>query len=580
MTLKERMVKKYALSEVQWTNLKSSVLSALITDLVLMVPMMLGIMFVADLLGNNEYDYGLNNWVYVGVSLVFMLVILAVYMHEYRCCFHKTYLESRNIRIALAEKLRRIPLSYFSKKDPTDLSVRVIGDVTTQESLLSHWLPSLLAALVFMPVIGIMTLVWSPAIGIAIVWPIPFALLIVAVSGKVQKKYNKAKFDSLETVNEMIQESLECGDDLKANDAQDAYYGRMEKELDAVEGAEIRSEFVTAVFVVGAQLLLKLGLGTTAVFGAVMFVNGDLPLIFFIAALIIVARIYEPVNSALIFMAASMSAEINCERIGEIYGMKEQSGSKTFEPKGYDIVFENVGFSYNRGEQVLKDVSFTAKQGEVTALVGPSGEGKSTVARLCTRFWDIDTGRITVGGVDISTVEPETLMSAFSVVFQDVVLFNTTVMENIRLGRKGATDEEVMDAARKAMCDEFVSRLPDGYNTVIGENGSKLSGGERQRISIARAILKDAPVIIMDEATASLDTESESRVQQALSELIVDKTVLIIAHRMRTVQDADRIIVLKGGTVAEQGSPKDLVDTGGLFADMVRIQSGSADWSL
>jgi ATP-binding cassette subfamily B protein len=580
MTLSQALKRRYALSETGWKNLKGAVRASVIVDVVLMIPMMLTIMFIADIVGDNEYDYDLNLWIYAGLLALLLLCVGIAYRYEYNRCFFDTYQESTRVRLGLAERMRKLPLSFFSKKDPTDLSVRVMGDVAMQESMLSHWVPALVASLIFTPVIGLMTLIWSPLIGLAIVWPIPIAFAIVVMSGRIQKKYNRVKFERMEAVTEMIQESLECSDDLKANDAQATYMKRLNKELDGVESAEFRYEYICALFVVSAQLLLKLGMATTAVLGSILFINGELPLIMLIAAVVIVSRIYAPIDTSLMFLAATLSTHVNCERIQEINDMPLQGGNTDFSTDGYDIVFDHVGFSYVGGHKVLKDVSFTAKQGQVTALVGPSGEGKSTVARLCTRFWDIDSGKITLGGIDISTVDPESLMSKFSIVFQDVVLFNTSVMENIRIGRKGATDEEVMEAARKAQCDDFVSRLSEGYGTVIGENGGKLSGGERQRISIARAILKDAPIIIMDEATASLDTESESRVQQALSELISDKTVIIIAHRMRTVMEADKIVVLKGGSVVEQGSPEELRQRDGTFANMVRLQSGSGNWNL
>ena len=492
MTLSQALKRRYALSETGWKNLKGAVRASVIVDVVLMIPMMLTIMFIADIVGDNEYDYDLNLWIYAGLLALLLLCVGIAYRYEYNRCFFDTYQESTRVRLGLAERMRKLPLSFFSKKDPTDLSVRVMGDVAMQESMLSHWVPALVASLIFTPVIGLMTLIWSPLIGLAIVWPIPIAFAIVVMSGRIQEKYNRIKFERMETVTEMIQESLECSDDLKANDAQATYMKRLNKELDGVESAEFRYEYICALFVVSAQLLLKLGMATTAVLGSILFINGELPLIMLIAAVVIVSRIYAPIDTSLMFLAATLSTHVNCERIQEINDMPLQDGNTDFSTDGYDIVFDHVGFSYVGGHKVLKGVSFTAKQGQVTALVGPSGEGKSTVARLCTRFWDIDSGKITLGGTDISTVDPESLMSKFSIVFQDVVLFNTSVMENIRIGRKGATDEEVMEAARKAQCDDFVSRLSEGYGTVIGENGGKLSGGERQRISIARAILKDA----------------------------------------------------------------------------------------
>ena len=580
MSLKETLCRKFGLSEVGWKNLKGAVIASVLVDVLLMFPMMFSIMYVADLIGGNEYDFDLEPWMYIAVFLALMLAVAVAYLYEYNRCFFDTYQESRNVRINMAEKLRKIPLSFFSKKDPTELTVTMMGDVTMQETALSHWVPALIASLIFTSMIGVMIVLWSPILGLAIVWPIPIAFLVVILSSRIQKRENKKKFDKMETVVEMIQESLECSDDLKANDAQRAYMDRLDRELDAVEGAEIRSELTMALFVVSGQMVMKVGVATTAAVGAILLAEGSIPLIAYIAALIIVGGIYNPINIALQNLSAILLAEDHCERIQGVSDLEAQTGSERFDPENYDIEFKNVGFSYNDGHNVLEDVSFTARQGEVTALVGPSGEGKSTVARLATRFWDVKKGRITLGGVDISTVDPETLMSKYSIVFQDVVLFNTTVMDNIRIGRKGATDEEVLAAAKAAMCDEFVSILPDGYNTVIGENGGKLSGGERQRISIARAILKDAPIIIMDEATASLDTESESRVQEALSKLIVDKTVIIIAHRMRTVENADKIVVLSGGKVAEEGTPSQLMEQRGIFARMVDLQSSSGSWSL
>ncbi len=580
MSISESVKRKFGLSDKQWTNLKGASVSALITDFVLMIPMMVTIMFVADIIGNNEYDYDLNLWAYVGLAAVLIAVLFLVYSYQYNRCFAYTYKESKNVRISMAEKLGKAPLSFFSKKDPTDLTVRMMGDVTMQESALSHWMPALIASLIFTPIIGIMILIWSPLIGIAMVWPIPVAFAIVGLSSRVQKRQNRIKLERTRTVSEMIQESIECSEDLKANDAQDSYLRKLNRELDSVENSEIKCELVIALFVVSAQAVLKFGMATTAIVGTLLVADGTLPIIALIIALIMAGRIYDPINSALQNLAAVIIAEDHCDRIQEINDLEQQNGTEDFSPENYDIEFRNVGFSYDSETNVLEDVSFTAKQGEVTALVGPSGGGKSTVARLATRFWDVDRGQILLGGTDIAAVDPETLMSRFSIVFQDVVLFNTSVMENIRIGKKGASDEEVLAAAKAAMCDEFVFNLPDGYATVIGENGGKLSGGERQRISIARAILKDAPIIIMDEATASLDTESESRVQAALSRLVSEKTVIIIAHRMRTVENADRIVVLSGGKVAEKGSPSELIESGGTFSRMVKLQTDSSSWSL
>lgn len=455
-----------------------------------------------------------------------------------------------------------------------------MGDCTMQEQSMSHWFPELIGSMICIAVLGVMILVFDPVMGAASLWPVPVSFAIVFLSKRFQDRYNRYKFDRTLEATEGVQEFLETSRDLRVNDAGRRYLDGLFGKLDRVESAEFRAEYMVAVFVVSAQLVLKFGIVTTALAGGYMMLSGNLDIFVFIAFLIVISRLYDPLNNSLINLAAMINAEYNMERLQEIEDQPVQTGSTDFHPDGYDIVFDHVRFSYDGRADVLRDVSFTAKQGEVTAIVGPSGEGKTTAAKLAARFWDLDGGSITVGGTDISGIDPETLLSCYSIVFQDVTLFNTTVMDNIRIGRRGATDEEVMDVARLAQCDGFVSRLPDGYMTVIGENGAKLSGGERQRISIARALLKDAPIILLDEATASLDTECETQVQQAISELVRDKTVLVVAHRMRTIEGADRVVVLRDGVVEEQGSPRDLVAEGGTFANMVRLQSQSDGWSL
>ena len=377
-----------------------------------------------------------------------------------------------------------------------------------------------------------------------------------------------------------VQECLETIRDLKSNKAEKVYLDGLYRKIDTFENQQLKSELGSAMFVVPAQMLLKLGIVSVALVGSMRLMSGELSLVTFFLFLLVVSRIYEPMNFALQNLAAMNSLQINIDRMNEINESPSQEGEPGFSPKGYDIAFDHVGFAYNSGETVLKDVSFTAKQGEVTALIGPSGGGKSPAAKLAARFWDIDRGRITVGGVDVATVDPEKLLTAYSIVFQDVTLFNNTVMENIRIGRKDATDAEVIQAAKEAMCEEFIAKLPQGYQAMIGENGSTLSGGERQRISIARALLKNAPIILLDEATASLDAENETEIQQAISRLVTQKTVLIIAHRMRTVENASKIVVLSGGTVAETGTPEELMKKNGTFARMVRLQTESQNWVL
>ena len=582
MSLRDSVMRRFALSEDGYRYLCRSSLACILKDLALMFPVMVLFMFVCDVMGGpgNPYDLDLGAWAYIAMIVVSAALIAVTYVFEYNETYFNTYKESSAKRIALAEKLRRLPMSYFGRKDPTDLTVRIMGDCTMQEQSMSHWFPELIGSMICISMLGIMILVFDPVMGAASLWPIPVSFAIVILSKRFQDKYNRYKFDRTLEATEGVQEFLETSRDLRVNDAGSRYLDGLFGKLDRVEGAEFKAEYMVAIFVVSAQLVLKFGIVTTALAGGYMMVSGSLDVFVFIAFLIVISRLYDPLNNALQNLAAMINAEYNMERLQEIADQPVQGGSSEFRPDGYDIVFDHVRFSYDGERDVLRDVSFTARQGEVTAIIGPSGEGKTTAAKLAARFWDLDSGRITVGGVDISRIDPETLLSCYSIVFQDVTLFNTTVMDNIRIGRRGATDEEVMAAARAANCDDFVSRLPEGYMTVIGENGAKLSGGERQRISIARALLKDAPIILLDEATASLDTECETQVQQAISELVRDKTVLIVAHRMRTIEGADRIVVLRDGTVEEDGSPDQLMAEGGTFSNMVRLQSSSEGWTL
>ena len=582
MSIRDSVKHRFALSDDGYRYLCRSSFACILKDLALMFPVMVLFMFVCDIMGGpeNPYDFDLEPWGCVAMIAVCVVLIAVTYTFEYNETYFNTYKESSAKRIALAERIRKLPMSYFGKKDPTDLTVRIMGDCTMQEQSMSHWFPELIGSMICIAVLGVMILVFNPVMGAASLWPIPVSFTIVILSKRFQDKYNRYKFDRTLEATEGVQEFLETSRDLRVNDAGRRYLDGLFGKLNRVEGAEFKAEYMVAIFVVSAQLVLKFGIVTTALAGGYLMIAGSLDIFVFIAFLIVISRLYDPLNNALQNIAAMINAEYNMERLQEIEDQPLQEGSTDFRPEGYDIVFDHVRFSYDGDRNVLRDVSFTARQGEVTALIGPSGEGKTTAAKLAARFWDLDGGVITVGGVDISEIDPETLLSCYSIVFQDVTLFNTTVMDNIRIGRKGATDEEVMEAARAANCDDFVSKLPEGYMTVIGENGAKLSGGERQRISIARALLKDAPIILLDEATASLDTECETQVQQAISELVRDKTVLIVAHRMRTIEGADRIVVLKDGTVEEDGSPGQLMSEGGTFANMVRLQSQSNGWSL
>lgn len=517
---------------------------------------------------------------YVVSCIAAALLIVICTRLEYNNTYLVTYVESGVRRVGLAEKLRKIPLSFFGKKDLADLTSSIMNDCAVLEQSQSHFVAPLYGAILSTTIISVSMLFFNWRMALAAIWPLPVAFAIVALASGVQKNLSHKAMAAKITCEDGIQECMESMADLRANNAETGYLAELEKKIRAVENRLIKSELGTAIFVVSAGLVLRLGIATTALAGAALLVKGELDVLTFFLFLLVVSRLYDPLEGTLQNLAAIIGTNSNIERMNEILDCPVQTGNEQLTNQNCDIVFDHVGFSYQSGETVLKDVSFMAKQGQVTALVGPSGGGKTTVSRLAARFWDIDRGKITVGGMDVSKIDPETLMSLYSIVFQDVTLFDNTILENIRIGRKDATDEEVIAAAKLANVDEFAEKLPDRWNANIGENGCELSGGERQRISIARAFLKDAPIILLDEATASLDVENETAIQEALSRLIKNKTVLIIAHRMRTVSSADKIVVLKDGVVAEQGTPAQLVQAGGIFAHMVQLQTESQNWTL
>ncbi len=574
----EKLQHKYALSREGAKDLVKAVVSVAISNIVMMLPSMMLYLLIGDLLnGSLASGHGV---IYIVGSIVILVLIAVTQYIQYNATFFTTYKESGVRRTAIAERLRRLPLSFFGKRDLSDLTTNIMGDCAIMETASSHWIPELYGALISTTIVGISLFLFDLRMALASFWVIPVSLIIVGTSSSVQKNVARKSTAFKLDMQDGIQECLETAKDLKSNNAVERFLERLNKKIKAVEKYSLVSELTVAAYVSSAQMILKVGIGTTALVGGILLVNGDINVLTFFMFLMLVSRLYDPMQISLQNFAAIISVEINSERLDEVLSHPIQQGAETLTNKGYDIVFDNVKFSYQDGQNVLNNVSFTAKQGEVTALIGPSGGGKTTVSRLATRFWDIDSGKITVGGMDISKADPETLMSLYSIVFQDVMLFNNTVMENIRIGRKDATDEEVIQAAKMANCEEFVEKLPDKWNSDIGENGSSLSGGERQRISIARAFLKDAPIILLDEATASLDVENETAIQAALSALIKDKTVLIIAHRMRTVANADKIVVLKDGYIAEQGSPEKLKRQNGIYRHMSDLQSHSAGWKM
>ncbi len=575
----EKLQHKYALSRQGAKDMIKACICVAIANMVLMMPAGVLYMLIKDLL-NNELTKDRIPF-YVIASVVILILIAVTNFIQYNATFLTTYRESGVRRTAIAEKLRKLPLSYFGKKNIADLTTNIMGDCAMIETASSHWIPELIGALASVTLVGIsMFIFFDWRMVLASFWVIPVAFIIVITcSGAEKRAVRKNQAVKLE-MSDGIQECLESIRDLRANNAEEAYMEELDGKIKKVEKFALFTELKMAVYVNSAAIVLKLGIGTTAVMGGILFAKGDIDLLTFFMFLMIVSRLYAPMEISLQNFAAIIATGIQCERLDEVLSHEIQTGSDELKVDGYDIVFDHVGFKYADDTDVLTDVSFTAKQGEVTALIGPSGGGKTTISRLAARFWDVGSGTITLGGTDISGIDPETLLTNYSIVFQDVTLFNNSVMENIRIGKKGATDEEVMEAARLANCEEFVELLPDKYNTNIGENGSELSGGERQRISIARAFLKDAPVILLDEATASLDAENETAIQEALSRLIRNKTVLIIAHRMRTIANADKIVVLKDGVVAEQGSPEFLSGYDSIYSRMTKQQLVSQNWKM
>lgn len=574
----KKLQKKFALSEQGAKDLVKGCVACMFQNISLIFPAGLLYWLICDLLEGGVN--GSRIVFYIAGCIVCLGLIFLTTWFQYNATYFATYTESSVRRITLAEKLRKIPLSFFGKKDLADLTSTIMADCTFLEQSFSHFIPELFGSIISTVLVSACLFLFDWRLSLAALWVLPVSFAIVGFSGKIQEKLNNRQMDAKMACADAIQECIETVRDLKSNNAEENYLAELDKKIKAVEKRAIISEFGTAVFVVSASLILKLGIATVALTGSALLVGGTLDVLTFFMFLLVVSRLYDPLQSALQNLAAVISTRTNIARMNEILNHPQQEGKKECNTQGYDIVFDHVAFSYNNSETVLRDVSFTAKQGEVTALVGPSGGGKTTVSRLAARFWDVNSGKITVGGTDISKVDPETLLSLYSIVFQDVTLFDNTIMENIRIGKRGASDEEVLAAARLANCEEFALRLPEKWNSRIGENGCELSGGERQRISIARAFLKDAPIILLDEATASLDVENETAIQTALSRLIKDKTVLIIAHRMRTVAGADKIVVLSGGNVAEQGSPEELIRKGGIYAQMAKSQTDSQNWTI
>ena len=571
---------KYALTDQGLKNTKSGAFWTVVTNLVVMGGMGILYLLMGGFMGTLTDGAPLPGAALPAVLTVgFVLLSFVTHLQQYRATYGLVYGEVKTTRLRLAERLRKLPLGYFGKRDLADLTETIMGDVNRMEHVWSHVLGYLYGAYISTAIIALCLLFYDWRLMIACLWGVPVAFGLLFGSRKIAAQNSEVTKKAALRVSDGIQEALENVREIRAANQEERYLAGLYEKIDQHEKVTIRGELTTGLFVNAASVIMRLGVATTILTGASLILSGQIDFMVLFLFLLVITRVYAPFDQSLALIAEMFISQVSADRINEIYETPIAKGAETFRPQGHDIIFDHVGFAYDK-KQVLRDVSFTAKEGEVTALVGPSGSGKSTCARLAARLWDITAGRITVGGVDISTVDPEVLLTDYSMVFQDVVLFDDTVMENIRLGKRGATDEEVRAAAKAANCDEFVERLPQGYDTPIGENGAKLSGGERQRISIARALLKDAPIVLLDEATASLDVENETKVQGALSRLLQGKTVLVIAHRMRTVAGADHIVVLDDGHVAQQGAPAELMEQGGLYRRMVELQSESAQWRL
>ena len=576
----KKFQRKYALTDQGVRNTKKGAFWTVIVNLVVMGGMGILYLLMYGLMGTLTDGAPLPGpALFLGLVIAFVILSFVTHLQQYHATYGLVYNEVKSTRLSLAERLRKLPLGYFGKRDLADLTETLMGDVNRMEHVWSHVLGYLYGAYISTAIIAVCLLVYDWRLTIACLWGVPVAFGLLFGTRKISARASERTKQAAVRVSDGIQEALENVREIRATNQEARYLAGLNQKIDDHEKVTIQGELGTGIFVNAASVIMRLGVATTILAGASLILSGQIDFMLLFLFLLVITRVYAPFDQSLALIAELFVSQVSADRMNEIYDTPTAEGAEVFEPKGHDIVFDHVGFAYDK-KKVLDGVSFTAREGEVTALVGPSGSGKSTCARLAARLWDVTEGTIRVGGLDISTVDPEALLTDYSMVFQDVVLFDDTVMENIRLGKRGATDQEVRAAAEAANCGEFIRRLPQGYDTPIGENGAKLSGGERQRISIARALLKNAPIVLLDEATASLDVENETKVQGALSRLLAGKTVLVIAHRMRTVAGADHIVVLENGHVAEQGTPAELMGKGGLYRRMVELQSHSAQWQL
>ena len=580
--LSEYFIKRFGLTENGSDNLVKGIIYTALQNVSFMFPVglyaLLLYICIGPLMGGEIVDANLG--MFIVAILIILGIIFAFSWKQYHFVYNTTYVESENRRINLGENLRKLPLSFFEKRDLADLTSTIMNDCTDLEHVFSHAIPQLLGSILSLMLVAIGLFIFDWRLAIALLWVVPVAFGIMYVSRNLVQIGSEIVMEDLLDCGDSMQECIESIRDLKSYNHENEYLSKLSGLTSRVERSRIKSELMASAGVISGTVVLKLGMVSVIMLGSYLIMNGQVSIYTLLIFLIASASIYAPVENGLTFLAEILMMDIKIARSKEIEAQVIPEGLKDYSIESYDIEFRDVNFNYDDLKDVLSDVSFTARQGEVTALVGPSGGGKSTVSKLAARFWDPVSGTVSLGGQDLSKLDSEKLLENFSIVFQDVILFNNTILENIRIGRKDATDDEVIEAAKLAECDEFVQKLPDGYNTVIGENGVLLSGGQRQRISIARALLKDANVILLDEATSFLDVENETKIQRALSTLIKNKTVIIIAHRMRTIANADKIVVLDDGKIAEQGSPDELIARDGLFRRMVELQKLSGEWEI